>query len=139
MPTIINPNASIDAELLSACDAVLRFYAANTVLRETAIVAPNAGYKMYRKRQALAQKVLNGDATQEVRSFAILVNNNSDFSSARVQAENNGLPLYRFLLSDNPTGVNAAATRAEVATWSAGAAGETIFDGLAGVTNEDLL
>jgi len=139
MALIINPSASMDAELLSSCDAVLKYYAASTVLVEAEIVAPTPGYKMYRKRQALAQKLLSGDATAEIKSFAILANNNSDFSSVRFQAETNGMQVYRFLLSDNPTTASAAAAAAQTAVWVSGAVGRSLFDNLAGVTAEDLL
>lgn len=139
MPTIINPNSSIDAELLSACDAALKFYAANTVLKEAAIVAPNTSYKMYRKRQALAQKLMSGDATTEIKSFAILANNNSDFSNLRLQAENNGTQIYRFLIADNPMGAPVATATSQIVGWSVGNPGETLFDNIAGVTAEDLL
>ena len=139
MPFIQNPQNNVGSEeLLAACKGILSYYSA-LVKQEAAVVSPNAGYKAYRKRVHLANIIhdnLDKYAVELAYHLGVIS------PTLIMDAQLNGIALYNYLLSDNPASRVALEMRAgDVANWNhvGNTSGDSIWDALANVNDEDML
>ena len=108
-------------------------FSQNILQTEASIIAPNSGYKMYRKRMQLAKNILQGD-TSVLYTAAIFV------ATLAPDIVINSQDNYRWLIMDNPTGRNIFECEFQYSSLNIATSLELqIFSKLAGVCQEDLL
>lgn len=142
MPLILDPQNQIEIpEFKSGVRSLLVTFSSQLLLSDTPVLSPTAGYKAYQKRMAFAKKAkANPDAF--LNEACILISNiDSVMVSNTVLNQNStGVPLYRFLLSDNPSERNLLENHADIGYNPVGVtSNRSIFEALAGITQEDYL
>lgn len=140
MPTIIDAASSAkNPIIIQAVTDNLQQYAAQALGNEAPIVAPNAGYKAYNKRMAFA-KLATLNPEQYGSDAAVFIEQITN--GLIIEARNNNVPEYNYILEQNPSGkslMEADATQRANISHVGQTSGRSVFDVLAGVTQADLI
>jgi len=139
MPTILTPQSQAgDLDFQNAVSDLLQTFCSQLLLNDSPVLSPTAGYKAYQKRMAFAKKASKNPKAYVQQACTLISFLDSVMLSQTVQ--NQGVPLFRFLFSDNPAGANLLECEATIGYNSVGVtSGRSIFEGLAGITQEDYL
>jgi hypothetical protein len=128
-----------DPTLLAAITAHIAEYADSVLGVETPIVSPNAGYKAYNKRVALAVNVNNAPELYASKFAVDFVTIGNDIV---LEAQNNNIPLLNYLRDGNPMAKPACeADSTTGSSWQhvGQISGRSVWDSVAGVNQADLI
>ena len=139
MPYIPNPLNQTDQAFKYDVKALLITYASE-VLNQSQFSTPINGTLAYSKRQALARKLLHNSELYVEQASALLSNISFDMFHTAMQTSGG---FFRFILDSNPTGkclLDNIAGLNSLANYNfvGDQTGTSIFDKLAGITQEDM-
>ena len=139
MPYIPNPLNQTDQSFKYDVKALLITYASE-VLNQPLFTTPINGALAYSKRQALARKLLHNSDAYVEQASALL--SNISFDMFHVAMKSSG-GFFRFMVDGNPTGrclLDNIAGFSSFANYNfvGDQSGISIFDKLAGITQEDM-
>ena len=139
MPYIPNPLNQTDQAFKYDVKALLITYASE-VLNQPLFSTPLNGTLAYSKRQALARKLINNSDIYVEQASTLLSNISFDMFHVAMQSPGG---FFRFMLDSNPTGrclLDNIAGLSSLASYNfvGDQTGTSIFDKLAGITQEDM-